>query len=72
MKKVLCDQLLFAPTFLSILLVSIGLLQGSNINSLKHKLETSYFEILINNYKVTNISFLLNNYSTFKVYYYFN
>ncbi|XP_043685498.1 protein Mpv17 [Vespula pensylvanica] len=61
-KKVLCDQLLFAPTFLSILLVSIGLLQGSNINSLKHKLETSYFEILINNYKIWPMVQLVNFY----------
>lgn len=72
MKKVLCDQLLFAPTFLGVLLITIGLLQGSDIDSLKHKLKTNYFDILKNNYKVPNISFLLNYYGTFKMYYCLN
>ncbi|XP_046838716.1 protein sym-1 isoform X2 [Vespa crabro] len=62
MKKVLCDQLLFAPSFLSILLVSIGLLQGNDIDSLKHKLKTNYFEILLNNYKIWPMVQLVNFY----------
>ncbi|XP_046838725.1 protein Mpv17 isoform X3 [Vespa crabro] len=70
MKKVLCDQLLFAPSFLSILLVSIGLLQGNDIDSLKHKLKTNYFEILLNNYKyqvllVQSVALLWNTYISY-------
>lgn len=61
-KKVLCDQLLFAPTFLCVLLVSIGFLQGSDIDSLKHKLKSSYFQILMNNYKIWPMVQLINFY----------
>ncbi|KAK2588851.1 hypothetical protein KPH14_001720 [Odynerus spinipes] len=61
-KKVLCDQLLFAPTFLSVLLVSIGTLQGNTIDNLKLKLKNDYFEILTNNYKLWPMVQLVNFY----------
>lgn len=59
-KKVLCDQLLFAPTFLAILLVSIGALQGNDVDSLKLKLRNDYLEILTNNYKLWPMVQLVN------------
>ncbi|XP_076661684.1 mitochondrial inner membrane protein MPV17 isoform X1 [Halictus rubicundus] len=55
LKKVCCDQLLFAPTFILCLLTIIGILQGNDIEGLKVKLKKEYSEILINNYKVTFI-----------------
>lgn len=51
-KKVACDQILFAPTFIVILLSTIGLMQGNDITSIKKKLDNEYVDILINNYKV--------------------
>lgn len=50
----MCDQLLFAPTFTAVLLVSIGICQGKNMEKLKIKIRDEYSDILINNYKVTN------------------
>ncbi|XP_032677756.1 protein Mpv17 isoform X2 [Odontomachus brunneus] len=50
-KKVACDQLLFAPTFIAVLLVAIGVCQGKDIEKLKIKLANEYSDILINNYK---------------------
>lgn len=58
MKKVVCDQLFFAPTFLAILLVTIGICQGKDIEKLKIKLTNEYKDILINNYKVIRIFML--------------
>lgn len=61
-KKVVCDQFLFAPTFLAVLLVIIGLSQGKDIEKLKIKMNNEYSDILINNYKVHNILILYTNY----------
>lgn len=54
MKKVACDQLLFAPTFIAVLLVTIGICQGKDIEKLKVKMRNEYSDILVTNYKVTN------------------
>lgn len=52
LKKVCCDQLLFAPTFIFVLLSVIGILQGNDREHLKEKIKNEYPEILKNNYKV--------------------
>ncbi|KAG7205823.1 hypothetical protein KM043_007764 [Ampulex compressa] len=62
MKKVLCDQLLFAPSFVAVLLVSIGTLQGNDLKHLRVKLENEYPEILWNNYKLWPMVQLVNFY----------
>ncbi|XP_034943333.1 protein Mpv17 [Chelonus insularis] len=60
LKKVACDQLLFAPTFIVILLSSIGLMQGNNIDGVKRKISNEYEDILINNYKIWPLVQLIN------------
>ncbi|XP_011496434.1 PREDICTED: protein Mpv17 [Ceratosolen solmsi marchali] len=62
LKKVACDQLLFAPVFIAILLSTIALMQGHNLKSTKLKLKNEYTDILINNYKLWPIVQLLNFY----------
>ncbi|XP_076276211.1 mitochondrial inner membrane protein MPV17 [Lasioglossum baleicum] len=62
LKKVCCDQLLFAPTFIFILLSVIGILQGNDIEHLKMKIKNEYPEILKNNYKVWPMVQLCNFY----------
>lgn len=48
------DQLLFAPIFTAVLLITIGICQGKNIEKLKIKIQNEYSDILMNNYKVMN------------------
>ncbi|XP_044578301.1 protein Mpv17 [Cotesia glomerata] len=60
LKKVAFDQLLFAPTFIVVLLSSIGLMQGNDINGIKTKLSNEYKDILINNYKLWPMVQLVN------------
>jgi len=55
-KKVACDQLFFAPTFLAVLLITIGISQGKDIERLKIKIANEYSDILMNNYKVQTMS----------------
>lgn len=52
LKKVSCDQLLFAPVFLAVLLSTIGIFQGNSVEELQMKLKNEYLDILKNNYKV--------------------
>ncbi|KAH0949444.1 hypothetical protein HN011_000295 [Eciton burchellii] len=59
-KKVACDQLFFAPTFIAVLLVTIGICQGKNIEKLKMKLKNEYGDILKNNYKLWPMVQLIN------------
>ncbi|KZC05148.1 Protein Mpv17 [Dufourea novaeangliae] len=61
-KKVCYDQLLFAPTFLLVLLSAIGFLQGNDIQNLKVKLGNEYTDILKSNYKIWPMVQLLNFY----------
>lgn len=62
-KKIVWDQLLFAPIFTAVLLVTIGICQGKSTEKLKNKIRDEYSDILMNNYKVMNyiscINFLL-------------
>ncbi|KYM98561.1 Protein Mpv17, partial [Cyphomyrmex costatus] len=59
-KKVACDQLFFAPTFIAVLLITIGICQGKDIKKLKIKLANEYSDILINNYKLWPMVQLVN------------
>lgn len=59
-RKVICDQLLFAPTFIAVLLVTIGICQGKNIERLRIKLRNEYGDILKNNYKLWPMVQLVN------------
>ncbi|XP_043287781.1 protein Mpv17 [Venturia canescens] len=60
LKKVTCDQLLFAPCFIVVLLTTIGLMQGNEIASVKAKVENEFSDILLNNYKVWPLVQLVN------------
>lgn len=62
LKKVACDQLLFAPTFLAVLLSAIGFSQGRDIQNLTAKLKNEYPDILLSNYKIWPMVQLVNFY----------
>lgn len=62
LKKVSCDQLLFAPVFLAVLLSTIGIFQGNSVEELQMKLKNEYLDILKNNYKLWPIVQLCNFY----------
>ncbi|CAG5102686.1 Similar to mpv17: Protein Mpv17 (Danio rerio) [Cotesia congregata] len=59
-KKVACDQFLFAPPFIAALLATIGFLQGNDVDGVKEKLSKEYKDILINNYKLWPLVQLIN------------
>ncbi|GAB1867769.1 Protein Mpv17 [Camponotus japonicus] len=59
-KKIVCDQLLFAPAFTAVLLVTIGICQGKSTEKLKIKIQDEYSDILMNNYKLWPIVQLVN------------
>lgn len=62
-KKVACDQLLYAPTFIAVLLIVIGICQGKDTEGLQIKITNEYKDILMNNYKVTNFFILYELYT---------
>ncbi|OAD62306.1 Protein Mpv17 [Eufriesea mexicana] len=62
LKKVSYDQLFFAPAFLAVLLSTIGILQGNDLEQLKVKLYNEYPDILKNNYKLWPMVQLFNFY----------
>ncbi|XP_006612128.1 protein Mpv17 [Apis dorsata] len=62
LKKVACDQLIFAPAGLGIVLTTVGLLQGKDFEQIKTKLSNEYLDILLNNYKIWPIIQLINFY----------
>ncbi|XP_076640378.1 mitochondrial inner membrane protein MPV17 [Colletes latitarsis] len=62
LKKVCCDQLFFAPSFLLVLLSTIGTLRESDLEHVKTKLKSEYPEILKNNYKIWPTVQLFNFY----------
>lgn len=53
LKKVGADQLLFAPSFIVVLLSTIGFTQGLNPKQIRDQLVATYPDILISNYKVS-------------------
>lgn len=62
LKKVACDQLLFAPIFIATLISTIGLSQGSSLQGIKDKLKNEYPDIVTNNYKLWPMVQLINFY----------
>lgn len=63
-KKVCADQLIFAPSFIVVLLSVIGLSQGKSAVQVKEQLTATYPDVLINNYKLWPAVQLLNFYLT--------
>ncbi|KAL3282232.1 hypothetical protein HHI36_005426 [Cryptolaemus montrouzieri] len=61
-KKVILDQLIFAPFGLILFLVSLGIVQGKHPTEIKQVLRDDYAEILIANYKVWPAIQLVNFY----------
>lgn len=51
-KKVLIDQTLFAPMFLGLLLVTVGVLQGKDGVHIKSDLKANYLDVLATNYYI--------------------
>ncbi|XP_034232291.1 protein Mpv17-like [Thrips palmi] len=64
LKKVCADQLLFAPSFIVILLSTIGFSQGLNAKQVQDQLVSTYPDVLINNYKLWPAVQLFNFYLT--------
>lgn len=62
LKKLALDQMIFAPSFIAILIGSIGSLQGSTPKEIKTKLVREYPDLLIANYKLWPAVQLLNFY----------
>lgn len=51
-RKVFLDQFIFAPTFLGVLLISVGALQGKSWEVIKLDLKGNYFDVLKTNYYI--------------------
>lgn len=51
-KKVFVDQVIFAPTFLSMILVTVGAMQGKNWDVIKQDLDANYLDVLKTNYYI--------------------
>ncbi|KAG6453645.1 hypothetical protein O3G_MSEX008252 [Manduca sexta] len=51
-KKVLVDQLLFAPSFLGMILVCAGTMQGKTWDKVKSDVQANYFDVLQTNYYI--------------------
>lgn len=64
LKKVCADQLLFAPSFIVVLLSTIGFSQGQSPKKVKEQLFATYPDILLNNYKLWPAVQLFNFYLT--------
>lgn len=52
MKKVFVDQAIFAPSFLCIILATVGAMQGKNWDNIKRDLQANYFDVLQTNYYI--------------------
>ncbi|XP_041974486.1 protein Mpv17 [Aricia agestis] len=62
LKKVCFDQVIFAPTCLFFILLSVGLMQGKDIDRIKSEMQNNYPDVLITNYYVWPFVQLLNFY----------
>ncbi|XP_030745381.1 protein Mpv17-like [Sitophilus oryzae] len=51
-KKMSCDQLLFAPVFLLVFVSSVEVLHGNNMEGIKDSLRKKYKDIVITNWKI--------------------
>ncbi|VVC92510.1 protein Mpv17 [Leptidea sinapis] len=61
-KKVFVDQVIFAPTFLLLLLSAVGALQGKTWDNLKKDIDLNYLDVLKTNYYIWPWVQLLNFY----------
>lgn len=52
LKKTACDQLMFAPCFIGILVSALNAIRGYSVEEIKFNLKNNYFDILQANYKV--------------------
>lgn len=52
LKKVALDQFVFAPIFISVLLVTINGMQGQTMDENINNLKRDYPDVLVNNYKL--------------------
>ncbi|KAL1491115.1 hypothetical protein ABEB36_011759 [Hypothenemus hampei] len=62
LKKVACDQLIFAPSFLALFVTNLNLLNGRNFEDIKKDLNTNYVDLLIANWKLWPAVQLVNFY----------
>ncbi|XP_048005266.1 protein Mpv17 [Leguminivora glycinivorella] len=51
-KKVFVDQAIFAPTFLFLILATVGTMQGKNWETVKSEIRRDYFDVLKTNYLI--------------------
>lgn len=51
-KKVFVDQVIFAPTFLCLILVTVGAMQGKKWDVIKQDLNSNYPDVLKTNYYI--------------------
>lgn len=52
-KKILMDQIFFAPCALAGILGAVSLIDGKSKEEIKDKFERDYFHVLLTNYKVS-------------------
>ncbi|XP_050309385.1 protein Mpv17-like [Anthonomus grandis grandis] len=62
LKKVACDQLLFAPSFLAVFITNINLLNGRSFDLIKKELSSNYKDLLVANWKLWPAVQLINFY----------
>lgn len=63
-KKVTCDQLLFAPTLNAVLLPTLAFLRTGSMENAKDALKRDYRDVLLANYKLWPMVQLCNFYFT--------
>ncbi|KAL7647581.1 UNVERIFIED_CONTAM: hypothetical protein RMT77_001181 [Armadillidium vulgare] len=52
LKKVACDQLIFAPAFLTVFLTVNGLLQKKSFDAVQRQIKRDYFDIITTNWMI--------------------
>lgn len=62
LKKVACDQLIFAPSFLALFIVTLGAIQREDFDVIVYKFKRDYPDILLANYKLWPAVQLVNFY----------
>ena len=56
MSKVAIDQIGFSPIFTGIIISTIGLMQGMDLESLKQKLKEEYVDVILTGWSVRDHS----------------
>ncbi|CAG9771996.1 unnamed protein product [Ceutorhynchus assimilis] len=62
LKKVACDQLIFAPSFLVVFVTNLNLMNGKSFSHIKKELEANYTDIVVANWKLWPAVQLVNFY----------